>query len=64
LAPEAPTGTTTYSIAGPTASALFVGRVHGVVVQASAETPARPSVSAFSPTSGNPIVTEGSCRSL
>ena len=51
-----------YVISGPTASAAFVGRVQGVVVQASAFTPVRPSASAFVPTSGKATVTDWSWR--
>jgi isoleucyl-tRNA synthetase len=51
--PFGPAGTTAYSMAGPTASAKFVGSVHGVVVQMRAYSP----VSSFRPT-----VTDGSCR--
>ena len=62
--PFGPAGTTAYSMSGPTASAKFVGRVHGVVVQASARTAVRPSDSAFAPVSGNVTVTVWSCRIL
>jgi len=61
-APWGPAGSTTYSTSGPTASAAFVGRVHGVVVQASALTPVSPSASAFEPTSGKVTVTDWSWR--
>ncbi|OUE16095.1 hypothetical protein CMMCA002_08055 [Clavibacter michiganensis subsp. michiganensis] len=49
-------------MSGPTASAMLVGRVQGVVVQASARTAVRPSDSAFAPTSGNVTVTDWSWR--
>ena len=62
--PFGPAGTTAYVICGPTASARFVGRVHGVVVQARARTAVRPSASAFAPTSGNVTVTVWSWRIL
>jgi hypothetical protein len=49
---------------GPTARARLVGSVQGVVVHARARTPVSPRLSAFTPTSGNVTVTEGSCRIL
>ena len=62
--PFGPAGTTAYSMSGPTASAKFVGSVHGVVVQARARTAVSPSASAFGPVSGNVTVTVWSCRIL
>ncbi len=51
-------------MSGPTASAKFVGSVHGVVVHASARTAVSPSDSAFAPMSGNVTVTDWSWRIL
>ena len=63
--PFGPAGSTAYVMEGPTASAALVGSVQGVVVQASAWTPASCRESSESPAlMGNVTVTVWSWRFL